>query len=69
MQSQDRAHHAREGVHVIAEPVPQHADTAPLVQTSTHVPCRRLTTRERSRRRRQRLMELLQQHAKPPVPQ
>jgi len=52
---------------VMAEPLPQHADTAPRVQTSTSVPRRRLTTRELARRRRQRLLELLQQQAKPPA--
>jgi hypothetical protein len=67
MQSQDKAHNASEGRRVIAEPLPQHADAVPLVQTSTSVPRRRLTTRELARRRRQRLLELLQQQAKPPA--
>jgi hypothetical protein len=69
MQSQDKAHNAGEGMRVVAEPVPQDADAEPLVQTSTRVPQRRLTTRELSRRRRQRLLELLQQHAKQPTSQ
>ena len=69
MQSQDKAHNAREGMRVVAEPVPQHADAVPPVETSTSVPRRRLTTRELSRRRRQRLLELLQQYTKQPVSQ
>ncbi len=47
----------------------QHADAKPLVQTSTSVPRRRLTTRELARRRRQRLLELLQQQTKQPASQ
>ena len=69
MESQDKAHNAREGMHVVAEPVPQHVDAVPPVETSTSVPRRRLTTRELSRRRRQRLLELLQQHTKQPASQ
>jgi len=62
MQSEERANNDRDGVRVIAKPIPQHTDAVPLVQTSTRVPRRRLTTRELARRRRQRLLELLQQH-------
>jgi len=45
---------------------PEHAEATPLVQTSTSMPQRRLTTRELARRRRQRLLELLQHQGKPP---
>lgn len=69
MQSQDRAHNGGEGGRVIVEPLPQHTDAASLVQTSASVPRRRLTTRELARRRRQRLLELIQQQAKPPASQ
>jgi hypothetical protein len=69
MQSQDRAHNIRAEVRSITEPLPQHADANPLVQTSTRVPRQRLTTRELARRRRQRLLELLQQQAKQPASQ
>jgi hypothetical protein len=69
MQSEDRAHNVREEVRAIAEPLPQHADAEPLVQTNTNVTRRRLTTRELARRRRQRLLELLQQQAKQPASQ
>ena len=67
MPSEEQAPNVAEVVRVMAEPLPQHADTAPRVQTSTSVPRRRLTTRELARRRRQRLRELLQQQAKPPA--
>ena len=69
MQSQDQAHNAREGMRVVAELAPQHADAVSPVETSTSVSRRRLTTRELARRRRQRLLELLQQHAKQPASQ
>jgi hypothetical protein len=69
MQSQDKAYNVSEGVRAVAEPLPQHADAKPLIQTSTNVPQRRLTTRELSRRHRQRLLELLQQQAKQPASQ
>ena len=64
MQREDRANNVKEGVRVIAE---SHTDAKPLVQTSTGVPRRQLTTRELARRRRQRLLELLQQQAKQPT--
>jgi hypothetical protein len=67
MQSEEQAHTVSAEVSAIAEPLPHHAEAAPLVQTSPHVSPRRLTTRELSRRRRQRLLELLQQQAKPRV--
>ena len=66
MQSEERANNDRDGVRVIAQPIPQHTDAVPLVQTSTRVPRRRLTTKER---RRQRLLELIQQQAKQPASQ
>jgi len=69
MQSEEQAHNVRAEVRVTTEPVPQHADVEPLVQPSTSVPRRRLTTRELARRRRQRLLELLQQQAKQPASQ
>jgi hypothetical protein len=69
MQSEEQAHNVSEAARAIAEPLPQHADAAPLVQASTRVPQPRLTTRELSRRRRQRLLELLQQQAKQPMSQ
>jgi hypothetical protein len=65
MQSEEQPPNVRAEVRVTAEPLPQHADATLLVQTSTGVPGRRLTTRELARRRRQRLLELLQQPAKP----
>jgi hypothetical protein len=65
MQSEEQTPNVRAKVRVTAEPLPQHADATLLVQTSTGVPGRRLTTRELARRRRQRLLELLQQPAKP----
>jgi hypothetical protein len=49
MQREERAHHVSEGA---------------LVQTRRSIPRRRLTTRERTRRRRQRLLELLQHQGK-----
>ena len=69
MQSEEQAHNVSAEVGAIAEPLPHHMGAAPLVQTSTPVPRRRLTTREVARRRRQRLLELLQQHTKPPASQ
>jgi len=69
MQTEEQAHNVSAEVRVTAEPFPQHADAKPLVQTSTNVPRRRLTTRELARRRRQRLLELLQQPAKQPASQ
>jgi hypothetical protein len=47
------------------EPLAEHAEATPLVQTSSSLPRRRLTTRELARRRRQRLLELLQHQGKP----
>ena len=67
MQSEEHAHNVSAEVCAIAEPLPHPTDAEPLVQTSPHVSQRRLTTRELSRRRRQRLLELLQQQAKPSV--
>ena len=49
------------------EPLAEHADVPPLVQTSSSIPQRRLTRRELARRRRQRLLELLQHQGKPPT--
>jgi hypothetical protein len=46
---------------------PQPANMGPMVQTSISGPRRWLTTRELAHRRRQRLLELLQQPAKPPA--
>ena len=60
MQSEEQAHNVSAEVGAIAEPLPHHVGAAPFVQTSTPVPRRRLTTREVARRRRQRLLELLQ---------
>ena len=51
MQSQAKAYNVSEGVRAVAEPLPQHAEAKPYIQTSTSVPQRRLTTRELSRRR------------------
>ena len=65
MQSEEHAHTVRAERRATAEPRPVHSDATPLDQTSTSAPRRRLTTRELSRRRRQRLLELLQQQAKP----
>jgi hypothetical protein len=67
MQSKDKAHNDRAEGGAITEPLPQHADAAPLGQTSASIPPRRLTARELSRRRRQRLLELLQPQTKPPA--
>jgi len=69
MQSAEQAHNIRAEGRAIAAPLPQHAAAAVLVETSTTLPRKRLTTREIARRRRQRLLELLQQHAKPPASQ
>jgi hypothetical protein len=65
MQSEDQAHNVSIAVGAIAEPLPQPANAVPLGQTSPSVPRQRLTTRELARRRRQRLLELLQPQAKP----
>ena len=46
------------------EPRAEHAEATPLAQMSASFPRRRLTTRELARRRRQRLLELLQHQAK-----
>jgi hypothetical protein len=69
MQSEEQAHHVRREASTIAEPLPQHADAVPLVPTGTSVPRKRLTVRELARRRRQRLLELLQQSTKESVGQ
>jgi hypothetical protein len=65
MQCEKSTHHVSEGGRVTAEPLAEHAEATPLVQTSISMPRRRLTTRELARRRRQRLLELLQQQGKP----
>jgi hypothetical protein len=65
MQSEEQAHHVSREVSTIAEPLPQHAAADPLGPTGTRVPRKRLTMRELARRRRQRLLELLQQATKP----
>jgi hypothetical protein len=49
------------------EPLAEHPDATSLGQTSSSIPRRRLTTRELARRRRQRLLELLQHQGKPPA--
>jgi hypothetical protein len=49
------------------EPRAEHAAAPPLVQMSSSLPRRRLTARELARRRRQRLLELLQHQGKPPA--
>ncbi len=67
MQSEEQAHNVSAEVRAITEPLPQHAAADPLVQTSAGVPRQRLTTREIARRRRQRLLELLQHQGKPPA--
>ena len=67
MRSGAQAHNVRAKARTMAEPRPQHADAEPLVPTGTSVPRRRLTTRELARRRRQGLLELLQQPTKPPA--
>ena len=66
MQHEERANHAREGAREIAA---AHADADPLVQTSSSIPRQRLTRRELARRRRQRLLELLQHQGKQPASQ
>jgi hypothetical protein len=58
--SMEEAHQAAEA-RTVAEPLPQHADAEPLVQTSTSAPRRRLTTRQLARRRRHLLQLMLQQ--------
>ena len=67
MQCEKRAHHVSEGIRGTAEPLAEHLEATPLVQTSSSLPPRRLTTRELSRRRRQRLWELLRHQGKPPA--
>jgi hypothetical protein len=67
MQSEASTPNVSTEVQVSAAALPQPADAHPLDATSTRVPRRRLTTRELARRRRQRLLELLQQPAKPPA--
>jgi len=68
MENEEHTQNARENVtaelRAITEPLLQHTDAEPLVQTNTSVPRRRLTARRLYRRRRQRLLELLQQPAK-----
>jgi hypothetical protein len=67
MQPEDSAHNVGQGRRESAEPLVEHADATPLVQTSSSVPRRRLTRRELARRRRQRLLELLQHQGKWPA--
>ena len=52
-----------------SEPLAEHAEATAFVQMSSRVPRQRLTRRERARRRRQRLLELLQHQGKPPASQ
>ena len=62
-QTQNDAGGQRNASELLAE----HAEATPLVQTSSSIPQpRRLTRRELARRRRQRLLELLQPQGKPP---
>jgi hypothetical protein len=63
----DQTRHDMSGQRNASEPLAEHAEATPLVQTSTSMPQRRLTTRELARRRRQRLLELLQHQGKPPA--
>ena len=67
MQSEQPIRHGIAEVRTSTEPLPQHADAVPLVQTTTSAPRRRRNTRVVAQRRRQRLQELLQQHAPPPA--
>ena len=50
-----------------SEPLAEHTEATSLIQTSSSLPQRRLTTREIARRRRQRLLELLQHQGKLPA--
>jgi hypothetical protein len=71
MQSEEPTQNARENViaagRTRAEFVPQDADA--LVQTSTGLPRKRRTARRLYQRKRQRLQQLLQPQAPPPVSQ
>jgi hypothetical protein len=67
MQPEHSAHNVGEGGRESAKPPAEHTEATPFVQTSTSMPRRRLTTRELARRRRQRLLELLQHQGKPPA--
>jgi len=67
MQRKEGAHNDSEGGREIAAPAAAHEEVTPLAQTSSSVPRQRLTTREIARRRRQRLLELLQHQRKPPA--
>jgi hypothetical protein len=49
------------------EPLAELTEATPLLQTSSSLPQRRLTTREIARRRRQRLLELLQHQGQSPA--
>ena len=64
MEHEERAHHVSEETRAIAEPIVEHAEATPLVETGSSIPRRRLTTRELARRRRQRLLEMLQHQEK-----
>ena len=67
MQSEEPGRHGREEVRPSAEPLPQHADAVPLVQTTTSARRRRRNMRAVAQRRRQRLQALLQPHAQQPA--
>jgi hypothetical protein len=67
MQSAEPVRSGPEEDSVIAEPLPQHTDAVPLVQTTPSAPRRRQNTRQVAQRRRQRLQELLQNPASPPA--
>jgi hypothetical protein len=56
----DQTQNDGDGQKNTGEPLAEHAEARPLVQMSSSIPPRRLTTRELARRRRQRLLELLQ---------
>jgi hypothetical protein len=67
MPSEEPGRHGSDGIQTSPEPLPQHAEAVPLVQTTPSAPRRRRNTRVVAQRRRQRLRELLQQHAQRPV--
>ena len=63
MPSEEPVRHSSAEVRPRVEPLPQHADTLPLVPTAPSAPRRRRNTRVVAQRRRQRLRALLQPHA------
>ena len=67
MQSEELVRHDSEEVRPSAEPLPQHAEAVPLVQTAPSAARRRRNTRAVAQRRRQRLQALLQHHAQRPA--